>query len=139
MNLDQEERKLLRLKGPALLAKYREAVGSDTKSTNRAYLVRRILQAMQTGASPVAPASKKEAPHSASKRTNRDPRLPAVGTVLEREHDGKMLRVKILDDGFQFRGQKFGSLSAVAKEATGTIWNGLLFWGLVKRAPRASV
>jgi len=139
VNLDQEERMLLKLKSPALLEKYRAAVGSNTKSTNRAYLVRRILQAMQAGASPAAPASKKEAPRSASKRTKRDPRLPAVGTVLEREHDGKMVKVTILDDGFRFRGQKFGSLSAVAKEATGTTWNGLLFWGLIKRAPRASV
>jgi len=139
VNLDQEERKLLKLKGPALLEKYRESVGSDTKSTNRAYLVRRILQALQAGAPPATPASKKEPRRSASKRPKRDPRLPAVGTILERELDGKMLKVKILDDGFRFGGRTFGSLSAVAKEATGTIWNGLLFWGLVKRKPRASV
>jgi len=139
MNLDQEERKLLKLKGPALLAKYREAVGSATKSTNRPYLVRRILQALQAGVPPADPATKKQPPRPASKRPRRDPRLPAVGTVLEREHDGKTLKVTVLDDCFRFRGQNFSSLSAVAKEATGTVWNGLLFWGLIKRMPRSAV
>jgi hypothetical protein len=68
----------------------------------------------------------------------RDPRIPAPGSVLEREHDGKTLRVKVLDDGFQFRGKTYRSLSAIAKEATGTTWNGLLFFGLIKRTKSAA-
>jgi hypothetical protein len=58
----------------------------------------------------------------------RDPRLPAVGTVLEREHQGKKIRVTVLDDGFRYEGETYSSLSTIARVATGTIWNGYTFF-----------
>jgi hypothetical protein len=67
------------------------------------------------------------------KARERDPRLPPADTVLEREHDGKVIKVKVLEEGFQWKGKTYRSLSAIAKEATGTIWNGLLFFGLTTR------
>jgi hypothetical protein len=148
MNMEQEAQALQKLKGAALRSKYREVVGSDTKSNNRPYLIKRILQAMHTReperASPTTnedataePAPAETPPNptkpKVSAKRERDSRIPAVGTVLEREYDGKMLRVKVLEDGFQFRGKTYRSLSAIAKEATGTIWNGLLFFNLIKR------
>jgi hypothetical protein len=60
----------------------------------------------------------------------RDPRLPAAGTVLEREHDGKTYKVKVLEHGFEYARQTFTSLSSVAKAITGTNWNGFGFFGL---------
>lgn len=53
-----------------------------------------------------------------------------TGTVLAREWKGKLERVMVLEDGFAWNGQTFGSLSQVAKAMTGTNWNGHRFFGL---------
>jgi hypothetical protein len=63
----------------------------------------------------------------------RDPRLPAAGTVLKREHNGQEHSVKVLEVGFEYQGHNYRSLSAVARAITGTQWNGMLFWGLASR------
>jgi hypothetical protein len=44
--------------------------------------------------------------------------------------------VKVLEGGFEFRGKTHSSLSAIAREATGTSWNGLLFFHLIPYAKR---
>ena len=44
--------------------------------------------------------------------------------------EGKLERVMVLDKGFAWNGQTFGSLSQVAKAITGTRWNGHRFFGL---------
>lgn len=41
-------------------------------------------------------------------------------------------RVKVLDNGFDYDGRLYRSLSAVAQEITGTKWNGFLFFGIAK-------
>jgi len=41
----------------------------------------------------------------------------------------------VLDSGFEYGGERFASLSAIAKKITGTKWNGLLFFGLTKAGP----
>ena len=53
--------------------------------------------------------------------------------VLLRQYHGREIRVLTLDDGFEYDGQRFRSLSAVARSVTGQRWNGLLFFGLTKR------
>lgn len=63
----------------------------------------------------------------------RDPRLPSPGTVLSRQYHGQEIRVMTLEHGFEWDGQRFGSLSAVARAITGSRWNGPLFFGLTKR------
>jgi hypothetical protein len=45
--------------------------------------------------------------------------------------------VKVLDAGFEYEGRSFDSLSAVAREITGTRWNGFVFFGLAKAASHA--
>ena len=59
-----------------------------------------------------------------------DPRLPPPGTYLEREYKGRRIIVKVLVDGFEFDGENYRSLSAIAHEVTGTKWNGFLFFNL---------
>jgi hypothetical protein len=39
----------------------------------------------------------------------------------------------LLEDGFEYQSQHYRSLSAVAREVTGTHWNGLSFFGLTER------
>ena len=53
-----------------------------------------------------------------------------TGSMLVREWKGKLERVMILDEGFAWNGQTFGSLSQIARAMTGTNWNGHRFFGL---------
>jgi hypothetical protein len=53
-----------------------------------------------------------------------------AGALLVREWNGKLERVMILEKGFAWNGQTFGSLSQIAKAMTGTNWNGHRFFGL---------
>lgn len=64
---------------------------------------------------------------------DRDARLPQPGTVLVRQYRGQIVRVTVLERGFEFEGETHGSLSAIAKAVTGTHWNGMLFFGLTKK------
>jgi hypothetical protein len=62
-----------------------------------------------------------------------DPRNPLVGTKLIREWDGIAHTVTVLKEGFEWGGQRYKSLSAVARAITGTRWNGYRFFGLRER------
>jgi hypothetical protein len=53
-----------------------------------------------------------------------------AGALLVREWKGQLERVMILEQGFAWNGQTFGSLSQIAKAMTGTNWNGHRFFGL---------
>ncbi|MGD1096526.1 MAG: DUF2924 domain-containing protein [Bryobacteraceae bacterium] len=63
-----------------------------------------------------------------------DSRLPMPGSIIVKEYRGQTLVVRVLDTGFEYGGRRFASLSAVAKEITGTKWNGFLFFGLTKES-----
>jgi hypothetical protein len=52
------------------------------------------------------------------------------GTRLVREWQGRTYEVLVLDDGFAWQGASYRSLSALAREITGTPWSGPLFFGL---------
>ena len=56
----------------------------------------------------------------------------ATGTRLVREWQGAMHQVAVLEKGFAYAGQTYGSLSAVAKAITGTQWSGPKFFGIRK-------
>jgi len=58
------------------------------------------------------------------------------GAVLIREWGGVKYKVVVLGNGFSFRSQRYGSLSAVARQITGSHWSGPLFFGL-KTRPKA--
>ena len=55
------------------------------------------------------------------------------GTKLIREWHGHAHTVSVLDDGFEYQGERFGSLSRVARRITGVHWSGPLFFGICKR------
>ena len=52
------------------------------------------------------------------------------GTRLMREWQGRGYEVLVLDDGFSWQGTHYRSLSAIARQITGTAWSGPLFFGL---------
>ena len=53
-----------------------------------------------------------------------------TGSVLVRVWHGETHQVTTLKEGVQYRGQRYGSLSEVAREITGTRWSGPRFFGL---------
>jgi len=140
-----------------LRRRYAEAFGEPTRAANKPWLIKRIawrLQALAEGglserarqralelandadirlSPPRAPrAQAATEPPSAKPAKNRD-HLPPPGTILRRPYKGQVLEVKILEQGCQFEGRTYRSLSAVAKAVTGSHCSGLLFFGLAKR------
>jgi hypothetical protein len=149
------------LKTKALKETLAELTGKPVRSNNRPYLLRALTKALEpkvaeeaaqaraAAAQARAVQRRRREPSQAeeaapAKRTRRrhrepgqrDPRLPAPGTVLTREYQGKTIRVTVLEDGFRYAGKTYRSLSTIAKEATGTIWNGLLFFRLIPHRKR---
>ncbi len=60
--------------------------------------------------------------------------IPQVGTVLTRLYQDVEHRVTVeLDGQFEYEGRRYGSLSVIAREITGTRWSGPLFFGLKKK------
>jgi len=60
------------------------------------------------------------------------------GTVITKRWRGAQHVVTVLADGFQHQGKVYASLSQLAREITGTRWNGPAFFGLRKRHGRAA-
>ena len=52
------------------------------------------------------------------------------GTTVIREYQGVRHTVTIAPDGFVWQGRTYDSLSAIAREITGSQWNGPRFFGL---------
>jgi hypothetical protein len=55
---------------------------------------------------------------------------PIAGTRLIRQWQGVEHCVTVLDDGFEYQGARYRSLSAVARAIAGTRWNGWTFFGV---------
>ena len=53
-----------------------------------------------------------------------------IGTTLQREWQGRIVRITVEEDGFRHGGRLFKSLSAAATAIAGTRWNGPRFFGL---------
>ncbi len=133
-----------------LTVKWAELFGQSTRSRNKAYLRKRLawrIQELAEGGLSERARSRIEelaadAPVRWRKRKKaadiervlrRDPRLPEPGTVLTRDYKGTQYRVTIQPDGFEYDDQRYRSLSSIARQITGTNWNGFLFFGLTRR------
>ena len=63
------------------------------------------------------------------------PKRIKSGAVLVRTWKEMSHRVTVLDDGFALEGRTYSSLSEIAREITGTRWNGPRFFGLRAMKP----
>jgi DUF2924 family protein len=61
------------------------------------------------------------------------PRRIKPGTRLIRTWRGERHQVTVLEHGFEYRGERHGSLSAIARAITGARWSGPAFFGLKTR------
>ena len=144
-----------------LRKKYQEVFGQESKSSNKKFLFRRVAWRLQAdaegGLSERARRRAAEIVDDSDLRTRvpkellprevpanttravarsqpqRDWRLPPAGTLLTRRLRDRQIIVKVLADGFEFDSRRYRSLSAIAREVTGTRWNGLLFFRLTER------
>ena len=65
-------------------------------------------------------------------RSRRVDGRPVAGTKLIREWQGVAYEVTVHCDYFEYLGRPYKSLSSIAKQITGTVWNGWAFFGLKK-------
>ena|SRR5436190_1022892 len=149
-SLEVQIEELRKLPAGALRAKYLELFGEESRSGNRRFLFRRVAWRMQALAEgDLSERARKRALELANDAdlrvhpskvslnvpaTESDGRLPAPGTTLRRFFKGRSLEVKVLADGFEFEGRRYGSLSAIASEVAGSRWNGFAFFALEGKA-----
>lgn len=132
------------------LERYKELYGEDAASNHRLYLWRKIayrLQECEYGSlsakakgrlkalieeyDPINnKALRPDKPAPCAPTASKDKRLPIPGTIITKEYKGVKYQVKVLEKGFEFKGKIYKTLSAIAKEMTGSHWNGYLFFNL---------
>lgn len=141
----------------ALRKRYHELFGQESRSGNKQFLFRRIAWRIQANAEgDISERAKQRALEIACdadlrirppatfdigsvqrKRTVEGTKpattTPRAGTVLTRRYGARQIAVKVLAKGFEYQGRPYRSLSAIAREVTGTRWNGLVFFGLKER------
>lgn len=154
MNIEAEVAAMQRMKVSELKEKYEEVFGEATRTGNKQWLIKRLgwrIQSLAEGtiserarqrAAELArdsdvrlnPPKVKPAPAgkvtTAPLITKSDSRLPPPGTLISRDYRGETVQVKVLGSGFEFEGETYKSLSAVAKKITGQHVNGFLFFRL---------
>jgi hypothetical protein len=154
LDIKREVAALQRMSTGQLCERYAELFGEPTRSRHRTYLIRKIawqLQALVEGGlserarrraaelahgtelrvmPPKAPEPQPSTERTISVAVVTDPRLPPPGTAMVRQYKGRTLQVLVLPDGFEFEGERYKSLSAVAKKITGSHVNGYRFFGL---------
>jgi hypothetical protein len=139
-----------------LVDRYERLVGEQCRSRNKPYLIRRIAWRLQAdeegGLSPAAlqragklafaAEVRVSAPRRSKNRSDAaarckpngfvdwDPRLPPPLNMIRRQYKGRTIEVMVLSDGFEYEGQHYRSLSAIAKVVTGAHYNGFLFFRL---------
>ncbi len=164
VNVDAALKALNHMTVTQLRDRYAEVFGEATRSYNKQHLVKRIvwrLQAIHEGdlserarrrahelandadlriRPPAAPASANGDGDTAtfSFRVEPDDRLPMAGTLLKREYKGQTVHVRVLPQGFEFDGEVYRSLSAVAQKITGSHWNGYHFFRLPRPGREAA-
>ena len=120
----------------SLRTKWKHLFGTDSGRLGRAYLIRRLAYRIQElvygGLSQEARKRLKELAEEPKKNKLTKPELTnlQVGTRLLREWHGVQYEVIVKEDGFQYDGKLYRSLSAVARSITGRHCGGRRFFGL---------
>ena len=157
LNIDKELAQMRRMTVDALREKYAEAFGHETPGRHKQWLIKRIawrLQANEQGglserarqrATELADEAnirllppRGASPRSAPAVHRSEVQSPATGgsltpgSTLTRQYKGREIRVIVAPDGFEYEGERYKSLTAVARAITGKHWNGFHFFKLAK-------
>jgi Protein of unknown function (DUF2924) len=149
-NMKTEIEHLRRMERTELIERYTEVFGRSPRLRSREFLWKRIAWKIQEqqcgGLSTIAKARLEELIRgldlpldenvrkvTGQLRGMRKPGTPMPGTVLIRDWHEQQIRVEVLEDGYEWNGAVYRSLTAVAKAVTGSKWNGRLFFGLSER------
>ena len=122
--------------------KWRDLYGSEPPSYGRDFMFRQLayrLQELFYGGlkKEVKAVLQKSELNNDSLKNGRKSDF-TVGTQLVRMWNKKEHKVSVIQGGFEYGGQRFRSLTAIAEKITGSHWNGRHFFGLPKmeRTPR---
>lgn len=122
-----------------LRAMWRDLFDSEPPRYNRRFLESRLayrIQELQYGGLQPATIARLEAlgeqldGGKIEVRRRRGDDRPIAGTRLIREWKGVEHTVTVLDDGYEYQGRSYKSLSAIARAIAGTRWNGWVFFGV---------
>jgi hypothetical protein len=122
-----------------LKQQWRELFGAEPPAFSRSFLQSRLghrVQELAFGGLKAETVSRLEAlgerldgGNVVLRRIRADDR-PIAGTRLVREYRGIEHVVTVLNDGYDYEGRPYRSLSAIARSITETRWNGWVFFGL---------
>ena len=124
---------------PALKQQWRELFETEPPPYNRRFLESRLayrIQELTYGGLKSATVQRLEAlgeqldGGKIEVRRQRADDRPIAGTRLIRDWQGVVHCVTVRDDGYEYQGRPYKSLSAVARAITGTRWNGWVFFGV---------
>jgi hypothetical protein len=117
-------------------------VGAPPKLRSVDFLARALAHEVQGRALGDLPAPLRRRASELARRFAAEPGFtPTPGPVLKpgssliREWRGERHEVRVLEDGFSYRGERVRSLTEAALKITGTKWSGLVFFGLKDRSP----
>jgi hypothetical protein len=120
---------------------WRDVFGEEPRCLQKTWLVRRLAYRLQeiaysTDTAKLEKVYEEAANGKACRKRNRsdDVWMPVAGTRLTREWQGEEHQVTVLVNGFDYRGQRYRSLSIIARTITGVRWSGPRFFGLKREA-----
>ena len=131
---------------PELKEQWRDLFGKEPPPYNRRFLESRLayrIQELAYGGLKPETIARLEAlgerldGGKISVRKQKADHRPIAGTRLIREWQGIEHCTTVMQDGYEYQGRPYKSLSAVARAITGTRWNGWVFFGLKSQGARA--
>ena len=143
-DLDAQIGALTRMSPAALCSKWREVHRSRAPDLSSSLLARGIAYRLQERVHGGLSRSTEKQLANVARRLARtgsvdDPNTVSLkpGTRLVRSWNGTIYKVLVGDDGFEFDGRRYESLSQIARDITGAHWSGPRFFGVKARsAPR---
>ena len=135
--LDQQLDRLATLSPAELRAEWRRVYRAPPPQLTTDLLVRGIAWQLQVkmsgGLSRLAERALDQRAGLGPQKRTLDPSRLKPGTRLVRRWQDVTYDVLVTEDGYLFKDQVFGSLSAIAEAITGTHWSGPRFFGLTSR------
>jgi hypothetical protein len=155
MNIDREVAIMKLMSVGELRTKYCEVFKEPTNARNKVWLIKRIAWRMQANIEgDLSERARRRALEIANdadirmmpprerrprevtrppdaivvKVNSKSTRSLSVGQSLQRVYKGQNIVVLVRNDGFEWQGQNYKSLTAVAKAVTGKHWNGFNFF-----------